>query len=164
MKVKIQFKVNGDPCEIEATPVTSLASALRDTLELTSVKRGCDSGGCGMCSVLMDGKLVYSCMTPSWKAEGKEIRTVESLASEDGNQLDPLQEAFIKNFAPQCGYCTSAMLLAAKSILEKDPMPSEQVIRDGLCGVICRCTSYSQYIRSIQEVSEKTSGKLPSPQ
>jgi len=112
-----------------------------------------------MCTVLIDGKAVYSCMTPAWRAEGRKVLTVEGLASQEGNRLDPLQEAFERNFAPQCGYCTPAMLLAGKSFLNRVDEDEEEVteerIKDALCGVICRCTGYLPYIKSVSEVASE---------
>ena len=106
-----------------------------------------------MCTILVDGKCVYSCMMLSWQAEGKRILTVEGL--EQDGRLDEIQEAFVRNFAPQCGYCTPAMLLAAKSLTDSPgPAPDEQRVRDALCGVLCRCTGYQPYIRSVLEVIE----------
>jgi aerobic carbon-monoxide dehydrogenase small subunit len=133
--------------EVDASPHASLADILRDDLGFTSVKRGCDSGGCGMCTVLMDGKCIYSCMTPWWKAEGSEIVTVEGL--EKDGKISRLQEIFVKESAPQCGYCTPAMLLVAKNLLDSNVNPTDSEIRDALSGVLCRCTGYLPYIQAI---------------
>ena len=102
-----------------------------------------------MCSVILDGQIVYSCMTPCWRGEGKKITTVEGL--EAGGKLHPLQESFVKNFASQCGYCTPAMLLSAKAIMDFDLNPTEEELLDALCGVLCRCTGYVSYLRAIKE-------------
>jgi len=149
--LKIRLNVNGEDREFEATVKTSLNEALHDILSLTSVKRGCDSGGCGMCTVLVDDDPVFSCMTPVWKAEGRRVTTVEGMM-EDG-QLHPLQDSFIKHSAAQCGYCTSAMLLVAKSLLQHNPNPTNHEIRSALCGVICRCTGYLPYIEAIADAA-----------
>jgi aerobic-type carbon monoxide dehydrogenase small subunit (CoxS/CutS family) len=149
MKTRIQ--VNGENFDIEVTPSTSLCDAIRDAIGLTGVKRGCDSGGCGMCTVLMDGRPVFSCMTPCWKAEGKRVLTVEGLA--EGGRLSLLQEAFVKTNAAQFGYCTPAMLLVAKALLDSNPKPTEDDVRSAMCGVLCRCTGYASYIRAIMQAA-----------
>jgi aerobic-type carbon monoxide dehydrogenase small subunit (CoxS/CutS family) len=150
--MKVVLTVNGEYYEVDASPGTSLADVLRETLGFTGVKRGCDSGGCGMCTVLLDGRVAYSCMTPCWRAEGAKVTTVEGLESKDG-KLHALQESFIRNFAPQCGYCTPAMLLAAKSLMDSGKLfcTEEEEIKDALCGVLCRCTGYTGYLRAIRE-------------
>jgi aldehyde oxidoreductase len=147
--MRIVLNVNDELREIDASPGASLASVLRENLSLIGVKRGCDSGGCGMCTVLLDGKVAYSCMTPSWRAEGKRIITVEGLESR--GRLHSLQESFVRNFAPQCGYCTPAMLLASKSLLDSNPDCTDEELKDALCGVLCRCTGYTPYIKAIKE-------------
>ena len=153
--MKIQVNVNGIDRELEVSPGTSLNDALRNILGLTGVKRGCDSGGCGTCTVLLDGKPVYSCMTPSWKADGRNVLTVEGL--EKDGKLHVLQEEFIKNFAPQCGYCTPAMLMVGKALLDENPNPSEEEVRLAISGVLCRCTGYLPYIKSIMDASRLNS-------
>ena len=156
MKTSTKLNINGEDYETQADSAsTSLASLLRDNLGFTGVKRGCDNGGCGMCTVILDGKAVYSCMTIFWQAEGKKITTIEGVHGKDSEELHPLQEAFIKNSAPQCGYCTPAMVLAGKALLDSKESPSEDDIRDALCGVLCRCTSYTAYIQSIQQVASE---------
>jgi carbon-monoxide dehydrogenase small subunit len=148
--MKINIQINGESEEVEVTPAMALAELLRETLGMTGTKRGCDSGGCGMCTVILDGKAVYSCMTPAWRADGGKVQTVEGLARND--LLHPLQDAFVRNSAAQCGYCTSGILMAAKALLDTTPSPTEEEIRDGLCGVLCRCTGYLPYLKSIREV------------
>lgn len=145
------LNLNGEQREVEVTAAMSLADLLRDVLELTGTKRGCDTGGCGMCTVLVEGRPVYSCMTPAWRAEGRRVETVEGMAK--GDKLHPLQEAFIKNFAAQCGYCTAGILMAAKALLDSNPNPTDAEIRDALSGVICRCTGYLPYIESIRTLT-----------
>ena len=149
--MKIKLEINEEPHEVEVDVTTSIADMLREILGMTGTKRGCDSGGCGMCSVVLNGKVVYSCMTPAWRAEGGRLVTVEGL--EKDGKLHPLQEAFVKNSAAQCGYCTPGMLMAAKALLDSNPNPTEDEIRDGLCGVMCRCTGYVLYLKSIREVA-----------
>ncbi len=153
--MKVKLEINETVYEIDACPSTSLNEALRETIGLTGTKRGCDSGGCGMCTVLLDGKPVFSCMTPSWRAVGKKVTTVEGLAS-DG-RLSELQGSFISCFAPQCGYCTPAMLLVAKHLLDTNPHPSEEEVRQALCGVLCRCTGYIPYIEAVMNVAKQRS-------
>jgi carbon-monoxide dehydrogenase small subunit len=147
--MKAILNVNDEIHEVEAEPKSSLADVLRETLGLTGVKRGCDSGGCGMCTVLLEGQVVYSCMTPFWRAESKKITTVEGLAQQE--KLHVLQESFVRNFASQCGYCTPAMLMVAKSLMDSNPACTDEQLRDSLCGVLCRCTGYVPYIRAIKE-------------
>lgn len=148
--MKVKLEINGEAQEVEVDVSASLADMLRETLGMTGTKRGCDSGGCGMCSVMLDEKIVYSCMTPAWRAEDGRIETVEGL--EKDGRLYPLQEAFVKNSAAQCGYCTPGMLMAAKALLDSNLDPTEDEIRDALSGVMCRCTGYVPYLESIREV------------
>ena len=148
--MRVKLRLNGEEREVDVEAYTSLADMLRDTLGMTGTKRGCDSGGCGMCSVILDGRVIYSCMTPAWRAEGRSVETVEGL--EKDGKLHPLQAAFVRNSAAQCGYCTSGILMASKALLDKNPKPTEGEIRDGLCGVMSRCTGYTQYLKSIREV------------
>jgi len=150
--LKIVLEVNGEAREVEVAASTSLADTVREILNLTGTKRGCDSGGCGMCTVILDGKSVYSCMTPAWRADGRKVETVEGL--EKGGKLHSLQEAFVRNSAAQCGYCTPGILMAAKALLDSNQDPEEEEIRDALCGVICRCTGYLPYLESIREVAK----------
>ncbi len=149
--MKTSINVNGDMYNVEASPGTSLCDVIRETIGLTGVKKGCDSGGCGMCTVLMDDVPVLSCITPCWKAENKKVLTVEGLAEK--GKLSKLQESFIRNLAPQCGYCTPAMLLVAKALLDSNPCPSEDEVRFALCGVLCRCTGYIPYIHAIMDLA-----------
>ncbi len=146
--VNITLSINGEKKECEVEPGEYLAQVIREKLGLTGTKRGCDTGGCGMCTLLMDGKPIYSCMTPAWKAEGHEITTIEGVAS-NPDVLTPIQKIMIEKFAFQCGYCTGAMILVGKSLIEKNPNPSEEEVRKAMCGVLCRCTSYERYIESI---------------
>ncbi len=127
----------------------SLAEMLRDVLGLTGTKRGCDSGGCGMCTVTLNGLAVYSCMTPAWRAASGKVVSVEGLGQAE--ELHPLQKAFIGVSAPQCGYCTSGMLMAAKALLDSNPNPSDAEIREGISGVLCRCTGYLPYVEGIRK-------------
>ena len=164
--MRLKLLINGEEYEVDnCLPSTSLADVLRERLNLTGTKRGCDTGGCGMCTVLLDWRAVYSCMTPAWRAEGSRVLTVEGLGDEKRG-VDPLQEAFERNFAPQCGYCTPAMLLAGKSFLNRVSSGEEQEIteeriRDALCGVVCRCTGYLPYIKSVSEVAREMVAAKP---
>ena len=146
--MKIRFTLNDETTEAEITPADPLADLLRERLSLMGTKRGCDMGGCGMCTVLLDGKSVFSCMTPAWKVDGRQVVTVEGLARKDG-KLDSLQQAFIEESAPQCGYCTSAMLIVSKELLDNNPQPSEEQVREALSAVLCRCTGYQPYIQAV---------------
>jgi len=156
--MKTILNVNGDSYEIEASPGTSLCDVIRERIELTGVKKGCDSGGCGMCTVLLDNNPVYSCMTPFWKAKGKKVLTVEGLARE--RNLSQLQKSFIRNNAPQCGYCTPAMLLTAKALLDSNPHPTEEEIRNALGGVLCRCTGYNPYVSAIKQAADESKKQI----
>lgn len=149
---EIILLINGEKRKCEVEPGDYLAQIIRDRLGLTGTKRGCDTGGCGMCTVILDGSPIYSCMTPAWKAEGHQITTIEGI-SKSPQTLDPLQKAMIDNFAFQCGYCTGAMILVGKSLLENNPDPSEENVRDAICGVLCRCTNYEKYVDAIMQSS-----------
>ncbi len=149
----ITLNINGVSKKCDVEPGEYLAQVIREKLGMTGTKRGCDTGGCGMCTVLLDGKPIYSCMTPAWKAEGRKITTIEGV-SPGPDVLDPLQRSMIDNFAFQCGYCTGAMILVGKSLLESNPHPSEEEVRRAMCGVLCRCTSYERYIDAIIEASK----------
>jgi len=147
--------VNGEDFEIFIEPWKSLADLLRDELNLTGVKIGCNEGQCGSCTVLIDGKPVKSCLVLAPMVNGKEILTVEGL-SNDG-RLHPLQEAFIKHFAVQCGFCTPGFILAAKSLLDENPNPTEEEIRKWLAGNLCRCTGYVKIIEAVLAAAESRS-------
>jgi len=147
MKHCMELTVNGHTHELFVDPLKSLASVLREDLGLTSVKVGCNSGNCGSCTVLMDGKAVKSCITLALQAKGKEITTIEGLAA-DG-RLHPIQQAFIDHFAVQCGFCIPGMILAAKALLDEDPDADEDRVRKGLSGNLCRCTGYVKIVEAI---------------
>ncbi len=143
--------VNGEPVEFLCAPHESLLTCLRDILGLTGAKEGCNDGNCGACSVLLDGRLVNSCLVLGVEIAGREVTTVEGLADWDG--LHPLQEAFIAEDALQCGYCTPGMLIAAKALLDVNPNPTEREIRDWLAGNLCRCTGYDKIVRAVQSAA-----------
>jgi carbon-monoxide dehydrogenase small subunit len=147
----MHLRVNGSPRELPAHPGERLVDVLRYGLGLTGVKEGCGTGQCGACTVLLDGRPVNSCLVFAGDAVGHEITTIEGLSA-DG-KLHPLQEAFVKHGAVQCGFCTPGMLLAAKALLDENRDPTEEEIRRGLTGNLCRCTGYRKIIEAIQSVA-----------
>ncbi|MFH1242232.1 MAG: (2Fe-2S)-binding protein [Pseudomonadota bacterium] len=149
----IELTVNGRSHQVAVDLKTTLLEVLRDKLFITSPKVGCNSGDCGTCSVLMDGKLVRSCITNALSAQGKEITTVEGLVRP--GELHPLQEAFHENYGTQCGFCTPAMILAAKALLDEKPQPTRQEVREALSGNLCRCTGYGKIIDSVMAAAEQ---------
>lgn len=155
MKRLITLRINGIDEEVYAQPWWTLSRVLRDELDLIGTKDGCAGGHCGACTVLIDGKPVMSCLYLAMKARGKEIMTIEGLKG-DGGGLHPLQEAFIEQFAVQCGYCIPGMILTAKALLDENPHPTETEIRAGLNGNICRCTGYVKIVDAIMSASAKT--------
>ena len=150
--VTVSAKVNGDAVQYVCPPSESLMDGLRNRLNLTGVKEGCGTGDCGACSVTLDGRLVCSCLVLGAEAEGRAIGTVEGL-SQDG-ELHPLQTAFIDHAALQCGICTPGFLVAAKSLLGRNPNPSEEEIRYALAGNLCRCTGYDKIVRAVQSAAK----------
>lgn len=155
MKREIELKVNGIIQEAVVEPSWSLARVLREGLGLTGTKISCESGDCGACTVLIDGKAVRSCIYPVMKARNKDIVTIEGLVDEKG-RLHPLQDAFIKHFAVQCGYCTPGMIMAAKALLDENPQPTEEQVKGYLSGNFCRCTGYKKIVESVLVAAEKT--------
>ena len=149
----IRVTINGEVYEQEVEARKLLVHFIRDVVDLTGTHVGCDTGNCGACTVLMDGKTGKSCMLLAIQADGSTITTVEGLAGEDG-ELTPLQQAFSKSHALQCGYCTPGMLLSATYLLEQNPNPSEEEIRRGIQGNICRCTGYVNIVEAIKSASE----------
>ena len=147
MKQSIQFTINGEQVEVEAEPRETLLQVIRDKLSLTGSKEACGIGECGACTVIMDGKPVYSCLILAVEAEGKDILTIEGLA--EGEKLHPLQEAFRDHGAVQCGFCTPGMLLTSKALLEENPKPTEEEVRTAIAGNICRCTGYVKIVEAI---------------
>ena len=144
MSQKIRFKVNGVMEEVNVEPGWSLAYVLREVLNLMGTKVGCETGNCGTCTVLVDGKAIKSCLLLAVKAKGKE------------GGLHPLQEAFMEHFAVQCGYCTPGMILAAKALLDENPNPTEEEVRRGLSGNLCRCTGYVKIVEAVLAAKEMT--------
>jgi carbon-monoxide dehydrogenase small subunit len=156
MAVLVSTTVNGDPIEFACEPNETLLDALRNRLGLTGAKEGCGTGDCGACSVQVDGRLVCACLVLGVEAEGREIDTVEGMA--DGATLHPLQTKFIEHAALQCGVCTPGFLIAAKALLEHNPDPSEEEIRFGLAGNLCRCTGYDKIVRAVQDAAKVMRG------
>ncbi|WP_428849308.1 (2Fe-2S)-binding protein [Thermanaeromonas sp.] len=149
---QFRLKVNGKEVQVEAPAGITLLKLLRDYLGLTGTKEGCGEGECGACTVLLDGVAVVSCLLPAAKAEGREVTTIEGLAQ--GEKLHPLQEAFISEGAVQCGFCTPGMILSAKALLDNNPRPTKDEIREALSGNLCRCTGYSQIVRAVEKAAE----------
>jgi len=143
----LTIKVNGKLQSLTVDPNRTLLEVLREDLGLTGTKQACDTGGCGACTVILDGKPVYSCLVLAVDCDGKDILTIEGLAS-DG-YLHPLQEAFIKHGALQCGFCTPGMILSAKALLDENPKPTEQDVRKAIAGNLCRCTGYAKIVEAI---------------
>jgi carbon-monoxide dehydrogenase small subunit len=152
-KTRVHAKINGAWVEFLCEPHQSLLECLRDVLGLTGTKQGCNDGNCGACSVLLDGRLVNSCLVLGVEVEGREVTTVEGLAGWRG--LHPLQQAFIDADAIQCGYCTPGFLIAAKALLDREPDPSEERIRTWLAGNLCRCTGYDKIVRAVRSAATR---------
>ncbi len=150
--ILVRLEVNGDAQAVAVRPNTTLLSVLRDNLGLTGTKHGCGTGDCGACTVQLDGEPVASCLMLAAAAEGRRITTVEGLSHE--GKLHPLQQSFVKHAALQCGYCTPGVLMAAKSLIDMNPAPSEDEVRDSLCGNLCRCGAYPRIIKAVRGWSE----------
>ena len=148
MKKVVSFNLNGEDIQVLAEPNRTLLDLLRDDLGLTGTKKGCEAGECGACTVLLDGRPVNSCITLVAEVEGCRVITVEGVA-QDG-QLTPLQRQFIDKWAFQCGYCTAGMIMSAKALLDRNPHPTEQEIREAIEGNLCRCTGYVKIVEAIQ--------------
>lgn len=157
MKKLITLNVNGTDYELAVENNATLVDVLREQLRLTGVKKGCDDGDCGACSVLCDGKVIPSCTTLACEVEGCRIITIEGV--KQGDQLHPVQQAFVDCFAIQCGFCTPGMILATIALLGENPDPTEDEIRDYLRGNICRCTGYTKIITAIRQAAEVLRGK-----
>lgn len=151
--MELSFSVNGRATRVDCAPGATLFQVLRN-LGLTSVKRGCDDEGtCGTCTVLLDGEVVLSCITPAPRAAGREVTTVEGLG--DPSNPHPLQRAFVDTGAVQCGYCTPGMVLAAKALLDRKPLPAEAEIRDALSSNLCRCTGYVKIVEAVALAADR---------
>src|SRR5690348_14287083 len=152
--MKIRLTINGETRELAVEPYRSLLDVLRNEASLTGTKKGCDVGDCGACTVILDGKPVNSCLVLGVEAQGARIETIEGLQRPDGS-LHPLQESFLKLGGAQCGFCTPGILMMAKALLDETPRPTEEEIRFGIAGNICRCTGYTRIIEAIQEAAKE---------
>jgi carbon-monoxide dehydrogenase small subunit len=150
-KLHVTTSINGEPAEFLCEPVSNLLVALRDIVGLTGSKEGCTTGDCGACSVLMDGRLVPSCLVLAAEAEGRTVTTIEGLAS--GDALHPLQRQFLEHAALQCGICTPGFIVAAKALLDVNPNPTERETRYWLAGNLCRCTGYDKIVRAVLDAA-----------
>ncbi len=153
---KISFILNGKSQELHIQPWRTLLEIIREDLQLTGTKEGCGEGECGSCTVMMGDKTVNSCLVPAVEADNMVITTIEGLA--DGDNLDPIQEAFVSHAGMQCGFCTPGMIMSAKELLEGNPKPNEEEIREGIAGNFCRCTGYTKIIESIGAAAEAMQG------
>ena len=152
-KIALALKVNGKPIRVLVEPRTTLAELVRDQLQLTGTKVGCNHGECGSCTVLLDGKAVYSCQMLALDAAGKEVVTIEGLLS--GEKLHPIQEAFHQHDGFQCGFCTSGQIMAAQALLLKYPEPTREQVKEGLSGNVCRCAAYPKIVESVLAAAQK---------
>ena len=155
-KTHVSTTVNGDDVDFLCEPTQTLLDVLRDELQMTGTKEGCATGDCGACSVTLDGTLVCSCLVLGLEAAGKKIETIEGMAN--GDELHPLQRKFIEHVALQCGICTPGLLVAARSLLEVNPDPTEDEVRLWLAGNLCRCTGYDKIIRAVMETAAEMRG------
>ncbi len=150
-RMDIRLKVNHEWRELSVHPWERLADVLRDRLGLTGTKVGCGEGECGACTVVLDGKAVLSCLMMAVQADGREVRTIEGLSRE--GTLHPLQASFVETSAIQCGFCTPGMIMAAEALLEREPDPSEEAVRQGLSSNLCRCTGYERQVKAVLEAA-----------
>jgi carbon-monoxide dehydrogenase small subunit len=157
MKQEIELKVNGELFRIKVETHRTLLEVLRETLGLTGTKEMCNKGDCGGCTVMIDGKPVLSCLTLAIETQGKDIITIEGLAK--GYELHPIQQAFVDHGAIQCGYCSPGFIMSAKALLDRNPHPTEDEIKEGISNHICRCTGYVQIVDAIQAAAEMMGGK-----
>ncbi len=153
-RIAITVTVNGEPFREEVPATRSLLDFLRDDLGLTGTKEGCSEGECGACAVILDGRLVDACLIFAAEADGRSVETVEGLA--DGEDLHPLQRTFAATGAAQCGYCTPGMLMACKSLLDRNPSPTREEVVHGIAGNLCRCTGYGTIIQAVMEAAKES--------
>lgn len=153
---EVTLKVNGMQYKVDVEVDMTLLEVLRDKLHITSSKVGCNTGDCGACSVILDGKLVKSCITNIMVADGKEVLTVEGLSKP--GKLHPIQQSFYENGATQCGFCTPGMIMATKALLDNNPNPTEEEIKEALSGNLCRCTGYTNIIKAVKEAAKIMNG------
>ncbi len=154
----VTLKVNGDVYELLIPPWKTLLDVLREDLGLTGTKRSCQEGQCGACTVLVDGKPINSCLYLGVEADGSEILTIEGLQKITG-ELHPIQKAFVEKGAVQCGFCSAGLILSAKALLDENPQPSEEQVREGIVGHLCRCTGYFQIVEAILSAAQEMAGK-----
>ena len=159
MKKKIQLSINRQTFRVEMETHWTLLDMLRNELGLLGTKRGCEKGDCGACTVLVNGKPVNACLYLAVRAKGKEILTVEGLETDEG--LHPLQKAFLKKGAVQCGFCTGGMLMSAVSLLDENPSPTEEEVRSAMSGNLCRCTGYQHIVDAVKFASERKKSEVP---
>ena len=160
--IRVSVTVNGQAQTAEVEPRLLLVHFLRDTLGLTGTHVGCDTSNCGACTVHLDGEAVKSCTVLAVQADGAEVKTIEGMA--DGDQLHPLQQAFWNDHGLQCGYCTPGMIMAAADLLQRNPNPSEEEIRHGLEGNLCRCTGYHNIVKAVHDAAAEMSGTQAQPE
>jgi aerobic carbon-monoxide dehydrogenase small subunit len=151
-KVQVQANINGEHVEFLCEPRQSLLEVLRETLGLTGAKEGCNNGNCGACNVILDGALVNSCLVLAVEINGGNVTTIEGIATPQG--LHPLQEKFIAHAALQCGFCTPGFIVASKALLDQNPNPSENEVRQWLAGNLCRCTGYDRIVRAVLDAAQ----------
>jgi carbon-monoxide dehydrogenase small subunit len=154
--IAVSTTINGDDVEFLCQSEETLLEVLRDRLGLMGAKEGCGTGDCGACSVIVDGRLVCACLVLGAEAEGRHVETIEGMAI--GDKLHPLQEKFLEHAALQCGFCTPGFLMAAKALLARNPDPTEEEIRFGLAGNLCRCTGYDKIVRAVQDAARVMKG------
>ena len=154
--VAVSTIINGDSVEFLCQPDETLLEVLRDRLGLTGAKEGCGTGDCGACSIILDDRLVCSCLVLGAEAQDRRVETIEGMAS--GDRLHPLQQKFLEHAALQCGICTPGFLIAAKDLLARNPDPTEEEIRFGLAGNLCRCTGYDKIVRAVQDAANVMKG------
>jgi len=147
----LRFRLNGQPAEVPSEPARILLDLLREDLELTGTKRGCDLGTCGCCTVLIDGRPTLSCLTLAWLAEGRSVETIEGISPPQG--LSPVQKSFVEHGATQCGFCTPGFVVTATALLARSPHPSREEIERAIAGNLCRCTGYTKIIEAIEATS-----------
>ncbi len=158
-KTHVYTEINGEAVEFLADPRQSLLDVLRDVLMLTGTKEGCNDGNCGACSVILDGRLVDSCLVLGVEAQGRSITTIEGIAT--AGELHPLQQSFLEEAALQCGICTPGFIVAAKALLDREPDADEDRVRHWLAGNLCRCTGYDKIVRAVLKAGEKMEGNVP---
>jgi carbon-monoxide dehydrogenase small subunit len=156
-KIHVTTKINGEDAEFLCEPQQTMLDVLRDELSLTGSKEGCGSGDCGACSILVDGRLVCSCLMFGAEAAGTEIMTIEGMS--DGDTLHPLQQKFLEHAALQCGFCTPGVLVASKALLDANPNPTEEQARYWLAGNLCRCTGYDKIIEAVMDAAAEMRGE-----